>query len=158
MGTVNVGSCGPLLLLRCARGGPLSYKASAPDQGVNRIGFQSGDPEITFLTRSSSLRFKHELLLSAVPNKIWCSGSSPSMWSEDRRSSRRWRRSSSSGGAGRVGADWVARPRGREWGLGLREGSRSVAQGSAASPLTLGFGRFGTWHFCWAVRLGTHPA
>jgi hypothetical protein len=44
--TVNVSSrtpvC-PLLLLRCARGGPLPYKASASDQGVNRIGFQSGD-------------------------------------------------------------------------------------------------------------------
>jgi hypothetical protein len=93
--------------------------------------------------RSSALPFKHELLLSAVPNKIWGSGSSPSMWSEDRRSSRRWRRSSSSGGAGRVGADWAARPRGREWGLGLRDGSRSVAQGSTGSPLTLGFGRFG---------------
>jgi hypothetical protein len=33
----------PLLLLRCARGDPLSYKANAPDQGANRIGFQSGD-------------------------------------------------------------------------------------------------------------------
>jgi hypothetical protein len=46
VGTVNVGSCAPacpLLLLRCVRGGPPLYKASAPDQGANRIGFQSGD-------------------------------------------------------------------------------------------------------------------
>jgi hypothetical protein len=46
VGTVNVGfhapAC-PRLLLRCARGGPLPYKASAPDQGANLIGFQSGD-------------------------------------------------------------------------------------------------------------------
>jgi hypothetical protein len=36
--------CDPLLLLCCARGGPLPYKASALDQGANQIGFQSGDP------------------------------------------------------------------------------------------------------------------
>jgi hypothetical protein len=46
VGTVNVSSRAPacpLLLLRCTRGGPLPYKASAPDQGANWIGFQSGD-------------------------------------------------------------------------------------------------------------------
>jgi hypothetical protein len=43
VGTVNVGSRDPLLLLCCARGGSLPYKTSAPDQGANRIGFQSGD-------------------------------------------------------------------------------------------------------------------
>jgi hypothetical protein len=65
---VNVGSRAPtcpLLLLRYARGGPLPYKASAPDQGTNRIDFQSGDPKITFLTvaalRLVELEMKVEL-------------------------------------------------------------------------------------------------
>jgi hypothetical protein len=51
VGTVNVSSRAPLLFLRYVRGDSLSYKASALDQGVNRIGFQSEDPEITFLTQ-----------------------------------------------------------------------------------------------------------
>jgi hypothetical protein len=36
----------PLLLWRCARGGPLPYTAGAPDQGADQIGFpiqRSGD-------------------------------------------------------------------------------------------------------------------
>jgi hypothetical protein len=52
VGTANVGSRAPacpLLLLRCARGDPLPYTTSAPDQGADRIGFP--DPEITFLTK-----------------------------------------------------------------------------------------------------------
>jgi hypothetical protein len=47
VGTVNVGSrapvCPPFIVALRERGGPLSYKASASDQGANRIGFQSGD-------------------------------------------------------------------------------------------------------------------
>jgi hypothetical protein len=46
VGSVNIGSRAPvcpLLLLRCARGDPLPYKASAPDQGAYRIDFHSGD-------------------------------------------------------------------------------------------------------------------
>jgi hypothetical protein len=42
VGTVNIGSRAPacpLLMLRCTRGGPLSYKTSAPDQDADRIGF-----------------------------------------------------------------------------------------------------------------------
>jgi hypothetical protein len=38
-----------ILLLRYVRGDTLPYNASASDQGANRIDFQSGDPEITFL-------------------------------------------------------------------------------------------------------------
>jgi hypothetical protein len=45
---VPVPRLAPLLLLCCARGAPLPYTASAPDQGADRIGFP--DPEITFLT------------------------------------------------------------------------------------------------------------
>jgi hypothetical protein len=55
---VNVGSRAPvcsLLILRCARGGPLPYKASAPDQDADWIGFSIPEiftkgKEITFLT------------------------------------------------------------------------------------------------------------
>jgi hypothetical protein len=42
VGTVNVGfraPAFPFLLLRCARGGSLPYKTSAPDQDVNQIDF-----------------------------------------------------------------------------------------------------------------------
>jgi hypothetical protein len=44
VGTANVGfhapACPPpLLLWRCARGGPLPYTTGAPDQGADRIGF-----------------------------------------------------------------------------------------------------------------------
>jgi hypothetical protein len=57
VGTLNVGSRAPacpLLLWRCARGGPLAYTAGAPDQGADRIGFpirKSGDhfPNILLL-------------------------------------------------------------------------------------------------------------
>jgi hypothetical protein len=46
VGTVNVGSrapaCPPFIVALRERG-PLPYKASTPDQSVNRIGFQSGD-------------------------------------------------------------------------------------------------------------------
>jgi hypothetical protein len=46
MGMVNVGShapaCPPFIVALRERG-PLPYKASAPDQGANRIDFQSGD-------------------------------------------------------------------------------------------------------------------
>jgi hypothetical protein len=43
---VPVPRLAPLLLWRCARGGPLPYTAGAPDQGADRIGFpiqRSGD-------------------------------------------------------------------------------------------------------------------
>jgi hypothetical protein len=36
---VPVSRLAPLLLWRCARGGPLPYTAGAPDQGADRIGF-----------------------------------------------------------------------------------------------------------------------
>jgi hypothetical protein len=42
VGMVNVGSRAPtypLLILRCARGDPLPYKVSAPDQDADRIDF-----------------------------------------------------------------------------------------------------------------------
>jgi hypothetical protein len=43
---VPVPRLAPLLLWRCARGGPLPYTAGAPDQGADQIGFpirRSGD-------------------------------------------------------------------------------------------------------------------
>jgi hypothetical protein len=46
VGTVNVGSHAPVcppFIVALREGGPLPYKASAPDQGTNLIGFQSGD-------------------------------------------------------------------------------------------------------------------
>jgi hypothetical protein len=62
VGTVNVGShaltCPPPFIVALRERGTLSYKASAPDQDVNRIGFQSGDPEIIFLTEMSNNRTK----------------------------------------------------------------------------------------------------
>jgi hypothetical protein len=42
----------PLLLWRCARGGPLPYTAGASNQGADWPISRSGDPEITFLTFS----------------------------------------------------------------------------------------------------------
>jgi hypothetical protein len=56
--TVNVGSRAPacpLLILRCARRGPLPYNTSAPDQGADWIDFPIPEifpkgKEITFLT------------------------------------------------------------------------------------------------------------
>jgi hypothetical protein len=66
--TVNVGfhapSCPPLLILRYVRGGPLPYKASAPDQGADWIDFPipeifSKGKEITFLTFSPLISISH---------------------------------------------------------------------------------------------------
>jgi hypothetical protein len=56
---------------RCATGGPLPYKASAPDQGVDWIGFPIPEifpkgKEITFLTH---LTFKHLLYDSDTKHK-----------------------------------------------------------------------------------------
>jgi hypothetical protein len=53
VGTVNVGSrapaCPPFIVVLRERGST-AIQDKRPDQDANQIGFQSGDPEITFLT------------------------------------------------------------------------------------------------------------
>jgi hypothetical protein len=74
--TVNVGSrapaCPPFNIALRERG-PLPYKASAFDQGVDQIGFPI--PEITFLTNSSQSKgTRIEMLAKEVKtdeNSIW---------------------------------------------------------------------------------------
>jgi hypothetical protein len=71
VGTVNIGSRAPacpLLLLRCTRGGTLPYKASALNQDVNRIGFQSGDhiPNIPTLDLHISSLLDNSLIHKSV--------------------------------------------------------------------------------------------
>jgi hypothetical protein len=47
VGTVNIGFRAPLLILRCVRGGPLPYKARAPDQGADQNWFPNPGDHIT---------------------------------------------------------------------------------------------------------------
>jgi hypothetical protein len=62
MSTVNVGSralsCSPFIVALRERG-PTAIQGKRPDQGVNQIGFQSRDPEITFLTFSPLISISH---------------------------------------------------------------------------------------------------
>jgi hypothetical protein len=61
----------PLLLWRCARGGPLPYTAGAPDQGADRIGFpiyRPGDhfPNILPLDLHILSLLRHQLIHKSV--------------------------------------------------------------------------------------------
>jgi hypothetical protein len=62
VGTVNVGShaptCPPFIVALRERG-PTAIQGKRPDQGTNRNGFQSGDPEIAFLTFSPLISISH---------------------------------------------------------------------------------------------------
>jgi hypothetical protein len=68
---VPVPRLAPFLLLRCVRGGPLSYTTSTSDQGADQIDFP--DLEITFLTFLSIPLYVHGIIIHVtdylVPEK-----------------------------------------------------------------------------------------